>query len=107
MFKRLKRLLVTSYVGAIALGILLAEAIRAFTDIFTVPAFTWATYRTVLPNSIVNRGSPLEQSLPYVGQFILLILVDYLLLLWLYAEPIDSMTTSASISGPATTTEKS
>src|SRR6185437_5096899 len=41
MFERLKRTLVESYVGAIALGYLLAQVILHFVEIFASPVAVW------------------------------------------------------------------
>ncbi|MGA9882108.1 MAG: hypothetical protein WBQ34_00145 [Candidatus Acidiferrales bacterium] len=97
MFKRFRRLLVESYIGAIALGIVLADAIRAFTDIFVAPISGWAVetrLQRALPNA--PRGLQLNLSLPYLEECVLLILVWYLLLLWLYSKPLDTSTLAES-----------
>lgn len=60
MFDRLRGILVESFIGAIALGYLLAEAVLSFGNVFTAPLATWIRRRyfetsrralAVLPNS--------------------------------------------------------
>lgn len=92
MFKRLKRLLVQSYIGAIALGILLADAIVAFTNIFVAPLVVWTVdsgFGGISRGSRSSRGLPLEQSLAPLARFFVLILIWYFLLRWLYSEPLE------------------
>lgn len=93
MFKRVKLLLVESYIGSIALGILLADAVLEFSDIFVTPLANWVArrnFQSVLPNSSTARMSPLRSALPHFESFVVLILVWYLLLLWLYSKPQDN-----------------
>lgn len=88
MFSRLKRSLVESYVGALALGWIFAYAILDFVSIFTAPLASWVTraeFRTMLvpdPTSLLLRVS-----LPYVVASPALFLLGYLLLRWLYFAP--------------------
>ncbi len=52
MVDRLKRILVESFIGAIALGYMLAEVVLYFVSVFTSPVSTWATrnlYRVLAP----------------------------------------------------------
>jgi hypothetical protein len=57
MFERLKQSVVESYVGAIALGCLLAQSLVHFASIFTAPvAFTEHT--TLLPASRSKMQCP-------------------------------------------------
>jgi ABC-type sulfate transport system permease component len=92
MIKRLKRSLVESYVGALALGLIFAYATTDLVSIFTAPLSYWVT-RT----EYYSRQSPdptplmLSASLPYLVASIALYLVGYLLLRWLYFVPtVDS-----------------
>ena len=92
MVDRLKRVLVESFIGAIALGYMLAEVVLYFVSVFTSPVSMWATrnlYRVLAPATTAFSGSPLRASVsPAVG-FVLLLLVWYLLLRWLYFTPIN------------------
>jgi len=87
MLNRLKRVLVNSFIGAIALGYLLAEAVLYFVNIFTAPVATWSTQKVfggLLPRSAPYMRLPLEVALPQVLGFLILSLAWYVLLRWLY-----------------------
>lgn len=91
MLKRVRRLLVESYIGAIALGILLADAILEFVNIFVAPVAGWFSqneYGAIL-GRVPSRAFPYYAALPPLERFIILLLVWYLLLLLLYATPVD------------------
>jgi hypothetical protein len=93
MFRRLKRLLVESYIGAIALGILLADVILELVNVFVAPVAGWFSqneYRAILRNGTSSRSFPYHDALPPLERFIILLLVWYLLLLLLYSTPVDS-----------------
>ena len=103
MLNRLKRALVDSFVGAVALGYLLAETILSFAGIFSVPAGTWAgrsTYQQMLGHPSMPARFPYEAGVPELVRFLVLLIVWYVLLRWLYFTPIgkDSAerTTSAA-----------
>jgi len=91
----MKRSLVENYIGAIALGILLADAILEFVGIFVTPVASWATRKTL--QSIVSvsgeahplapRAFPFRDALPPLCRFVLLFGIWCLLFLWLYARP--------------------
>jgi predicted Kef-type K+ transport protein len=88
MFERLKRALVESFVGAVALGYLFAQAILHFVNIFASPVVGWVTrneYREMIPAS---AGFSLRDTLPELIRFFLLLLVGYVLLRWLYFNPL-------------------
>ncbi len=91
MVDRLKRILVESFVGVIALGYLLAEVVLYFVSVFTSPLSTWAAhnlYPAIVPRTAPSSGSYLRAAAsPAVG-FVLLLLVWYLLLRWLYFTPL-------------------
>jgi hypothetical protein len=89
MFERLKRALVESYVGAIALGYLLAQCILHFVDIFASPIAGWISrnqYRA-MPGGTALPGFSLKDALPDLSKFVVLFLVWYLLVRWLYFTP--------------------
>ena len=106
MLDRLKDTLVRSYVGAIALGYLLASCIWHFADIFSTPISAWVSqkaYRTILPNTSVPATleiNPLRYALPELARFICLALVWYFLMRWLYLRPVAGKETAI-----ATTTD--
>jgi hypothetical protein len=68
MFERLKRALVESFMGAIALGYLLAQCILHFVNIFASPIAGWVSrndYRAIVPGgaALLTQGCT-----PRVGQ---------------------------------------
>jgi hypothetical protein len=91
MVDRLKRVLVESFVGAIALGYLLAEVVLYFVRMFTAPITEWAArnlYRGLIPGTTGFSDSPLRAAVsPTIG-FVMLLLAWYLLLRWLYFTPL-------------------
>ncbi|HEV2520840.1 MAG TPA: hypothetical protein VGT24_00550 [Candidatus Acidoferrales bacterium] len=89
MSDRLKRVLVESFVGTIALGYLLAQALLYFVGIFSRPVEQWVQrrmYPTLAPNA--SQSFPIEAALPQAISFIVLLLVFYGLLRWLYFKPL-------------------
>ena len=99
MLNRLRRVLVESFIGAIALGYLFAEGVLYFVNIFTAPVATWSTQKVfggLLPRSAPAPRLPLEVALPHVLGFLILSLAWYVLLRWLYlplttkSEPMPS-----------------
>lgn len=108
MFRRLKRALVESYIGAIGLGILLADAMLAFVGTFVAPVASWASQRTLQPilqmteHVSPSQSFPFREALPPLERCVVLLCVWYLLFLWLYVKPPESATASDSApqSGP-------
>ena len=92
MLDRLKRALVESFVGAIALGYLLAQGILHFVNIFASPIAGWVS-RSYYKESIANAGitfrSALQLALPELVRFFLVFVVFYILLRWLYFKPLE------------------
>jgi hypothetical protein len=89
MSDRLKRVLVESFVGTIALGYLLAQALLYFVGIFSRPVEQWVQrrmYPALAPNA--SQSFPIEAALPQAISFIILLLVFYGLLRWLYFKPL-------------------
>ena len=90
MFERLKRALVESFVGAIALGYLLAQSILHFVNIFASPIAGWVSrnaYRAIIPGGAALAGFSLKDALPNLSRFVLLFVVWYVLVRWLYFTP--------------------
>ena len=81
MFDRLKRVLVKSFIGTIALGYLLAQAILYFVSIFPSLAAGWVAGGTAF------AASRLETALRQAVAFVVLLLIWYGLLRWLYFSP--------------------
>jgi hypothetical protein len=91
MFDRLKRALVESFIGAIALGYLLAEVIQYFVNVFTSPVTAWVTrnlYRGLVPGTNGFSSSLLIAAVSPAIAFVLLLFVWYLILRWLYFTPL-------------------
>jgi len=90
MLKRLKGALVESYVGAIALGYLLAHCILHFVNIFASPVAGWVSrndYRAIMPGGAAMVGFSLKDALPDLSRFVVLFVVWYVLVHWLYFTP--------------------
>jgi hypothetical protein len=97
MLDRLKQALVESYVGAIALGYLFAQGILHFVGIFTSPVAGWISrkqYGGLVPSTTSLPGFSLQDALPELVRFVLLLLVWWVLLRWLYFEPLKEQTSA-------------
>jgi len=95
MLNRLKRLLVESFIGAIALGYLFAQAILRFADIFSAPVERWVAQKEYLilsPRTPALISFPFEAALPQLVTFVVILLVWYILLRWLYFTPVKKET---------------
>jgi len=85
MLERLRSVLVSSFVGAIALGWIFAQGILHFAYMFSAPIASWVTrreYHGMVDR--VNAGFSLHEALPELAKSVLLLLVGYFLLRWLY-----------------------
>jgi hypothetical protein len=103
MLKRLRRALVTSFVGAIALGWTFAQGILHFTYIFSAPVTGWLTrreYHGMMEHGGMVRGFSLQDAVPELIRSISLLLVGYFLLRWLYFKQLEQETeTMESVPG--------
>ncbi len=99
MLKRLRHALVESYVGAIALGWLLAEGLMEFVGIFSSPVAQWAS-RNGLPvlmeRATGSVGLRLQDGLPQLVNAVGDLLVWYLLFRWLYLKPLKMNSSEAA-----------
>jgi hypothetical protein len=106
MFERLKRAMVESFVGTVALGYLLAQCIMHFVGVFAAPIQDWVArkeYRDILSGTGRLTGFPFDFALPELVRFFLLLLVWYVLLRWLYFKPVKKVPSEpASDSGQPT-----
>jgi hypothetical protein len=91
MLDRLKTALVDSFVGAIALGVLLAEAIQRVAYIFFEPLTRWLLQRFSEQQFGRNAGAyqvpprfPFEMAIPQLFTALFLLGASYVLLRWLY-----------------------
>jgi hypothetical protein len=95
MLDRLKQALVETYVGAVALGYLFAQGILHFVNIFASPVAGWISrkqYGGLGPRTASLPGFSLQDGLPELVRFVLLLLVWYVLLRWLYFQPLKKET---------------
>jgi ABC-type dipeptide/oligopeptide/nickel transport system permease component len=91
MFVRLRRTLVESFVGAIALGYLLAEGIMHFVNVFAAPIAGWIArneYRGSLAGAALPSRSSLQYALPEFVRSLFMFAIFYVLLRWLYFKPL-------------------
>src|SRR5262245_3815115 len=91
MLNRLKRTLVDSFVGAIALGWLLAQGIVHFSRIFSAPVAHWTArneYRGLLDHGNISSSFSFQDAVPDLIGSLSLLLVWYLLFRWLYFTPL-------------------
>jgi hypothetical protein len=89
MFKRIKRALVDSYVGAVALGYLFAQTIMYFIAIFSAPVSVWLAERrspAFASHTVPSTNFILLSGIPQLIDAVLLLLLWYILLRWLYFE---------------------
>jgi hypothetical protein len=95
MLERLKQSVVESYVGAIALGWLLAQILVHFANIFTAPVAGWILrreYRGFTEHTTLLPGFSLQDAVPELFRSVSLLLVWYILLRWLYFKPVKKET---------------
>ncbi|HLK05402.1 MAG TPA: hypothetical protein VKT53_13250 [Candidatus Acidoferrum sp.] len=100
MFERLKRPLVESFVGAIALGYLLSQTILYFVGIFSVPLSGWISRREfpeLASHSTAQSGFPFREAAPQLVSFVLLSGIWYILLRWLYFSPLKKETSDPPV----------
>ena len=96
MLKRLRQVLVESFIGAIALGWILAQSISHLTASFTSPLATWVMHKEVqaFQNSAPQSSwagwgnDALQRGILELVRAIALFLVCYVLLRWLYYKPL-------------------
>jgi hypothetical protein len=90
VFNQLRRVLVESFVGAIALGWLLAQGLMHFVDVFAAPIGTWvarAEYREFANHPSVSTAFTFQSALPELAKSAALLSLCYALLRWLYFNP--------------------
>jgi hypothetical protein len=91
MFERLRQRMVESFVGAIALGYLLAQGILYFVDIFSAPVRSWVArseYPGFTGRATVQTGLLLRDAFSDLVTSFVLLLIWYLLLRWLFLKPL-------------------
>ena len=104
MFKRLKSVLVESFVGAIALGWLLAQGLMHFAEVFIAPIAAWVTrteYREFANRPDVSSAFTFRSALPELAKSAALLLLCYVLLRWLYFNAPEHSEPAANLDSPA------
>ena len=101
---RIRELLLTQYIGAIVIGLVLSQAIISFVTAVLVPA-AWYLAERSAPRSVLGFSSPQpfnwDRFLLNLIAVALYVLVAYSLLRWLYqrgedrSEPIDESAVEA------------
>jgi hypothetical protein len=92
MFERVRKTLVKSFVGTLALGWIFAQGILHFAYIFSTPVAGWLTrreYRGLVERPELARGFSLQDALPESARSFSLLVVGYFLLRWLYFKPLE------------------
>ena len=87
MFKRLKNVLVDSFVGTIALGWIFAQGLKGLVDFLIEPATRWLTQRQYWVRTHSDSNPPVfpfPMAISYLLTSLFLILISYFLLRWLY-----------------------
>jgi hypothetical protein len=95
MFKRLKRALVTSFVGAIALGWVFAQGILHFAYIFSTPIAGWLMrreYRGVTEQANTATGFSCTAR---IGPVLFTSASWIFLTAWLFFKPLEQETTES------------
>jgi hypothetical protein len=98
MLRRLKQALVESFVGAIALGWLLAQAITHCAYAIVAPLGSWLLrdeYRAMTGHSVRPAALLLRDSVPELLRAFALLVIGYFLLRWLFFAPMEKATGSA------------
>ena len=101
MFDRIRKALVKSFVGAIAIGWLFAQGILHFAFMFAVPVSDWMgrrMYRRVPEDTGYSTGFSLQPAVPELIRSVALLLLAYILLRWLYFEkPVREVNSSQDV----------
>ena len=104
MFDRLRQALVESYVGAIALGYLFAQAFLHFVSVFASPVAGWVSrkqYGALVPGPSTLPGFSLQEALPELVRFLVLLLVWLVLMRWLYLKPVKKQESESALNPAA------
>ena len=90
MLSRLKRVLVESFVGAIALGYLFAQGLLHVAGMFAAPfASSIARQQFQSLEAPLTTGLLLRDAVPELIRAASTLLIAYVLLRWLYYKPLD------------------
>ena len=84
MVKRLKQILVDSYVGAIALAVLFAQAVGHFANMLATSTTNWLIEGPYRASSTMPYGFRVQSTVPEMVRGLFQLLILGLLLYWLY-----------------------
>lgn len=92
MFRRLKKTLVESYIGAIGLGYLLAQTMLHAVGIISAPVADWITQREwgtyAAARGYGPHGFLLQYAVPELIRSVGLLVIWYVMVRWLYFTPL-------------------
>jgi H+/Cl- antiporter ClcA len=83
--RRIREILLTQYIGAIVIGMLLAQALTGLVSLLVQPVIWYQQVRE--SHSVMDRGLPpfpWSKLLPLAITIALYVIVSYLLVTWLY-----------------------
>ena len=103
MVRRLREVLVSSFIGAIGLGFVFSQGILHVAYVFSAPVAGWLSRREY--ERFAGKpmmGFSVRDALPELVRSVSLLLIGYLLLRWLYYKPAEPETQSA---GPEPSTQ--
>ena len=92
--RKLKRAIVESFVGAVALGYLLAEGIMSVVGIFTAPLSSWIARKDYGSVTHISSEFSFSYAWPQAARAIGLLVLFYILLRWLYFAPVETPITA-------------
>ncbi len=100
MLNRLKRSLVESFVGAICLGYLFAQGLIHLAYVVTAPLTGWISrkeYSALTLRPEISTRFYFQDALPELARAVSLLLLGYILLRWLYFNPVARETADNSL----------
>src|SRR6266576_4808003 len=103
MFEQLRRILVSSFVGSIALGWVFAQGILHFAYVFSAPVVGWLMrreYPGVMERTATHVGFSLSDAIPELARSFSLLIMGYLLLQWLYYRPSEHTKAASELNTP-------
>jgi hypothetical protein len=92
VLKQARKVLVESFVGAIALGWLFSQGILHFTFVFSTPVASWISRRQLsgfYGEHRISTDFSFQDAIPELIRSFSLLLIGYLLLRWLYFKPLE------------------
>ena len=93
MLSRLKTALVSSFIGAITLGWVFAQAVLRLAYVFATPVASWISrreYGGVATNRTIPTSFFFQDAIPDLIRGCALLIFGYALLRWLYYKPLEA-----------------